>query len=91
MLHACRHSTSPPLIQLQNQRGLEWVGYVARVAEKRNTKRRCVNLKETVHLENLINKSIIILRWSLRKYNEWTRIELIWLMMGISGGLFWTR
>jgi hypothetical protein len=73
-------------------RRMRCTGYVARMGEKRNAYRILVGKPEGKnHWEDQDVGGWTISKWILERDDEMVWIELIWLRIGTSGGLLWTR
>jgi hypothetical protein len=73
--------SSPSIIKLMKSRRMRWAGHVARMEEKRNAYRILVG-KPSQDVGGFT-----ILKWILERYDGMVWIGLLWLRIGISGGL----
>jgi hypothetical protein len=80
--------SSPSIIRLIKSRRLRWVGYVARMGEKRNAYRLLVGKpEERDHWEDQEIGGWIILGWILERWDGVMWTGLVWLRIGTGGGL----
>jgi len=74
--------------QVNKSRRQIWVGYTARMGERRGAYRFWWgNLRERDHLEDPCIDGRIILRWIFRMWEEEAWTELIWLRIGTGNSL----
>jgi hypothetical protein len=84
--------SSPSIIRMMKSRRIRWAGYVARTGEKWNVYRILVVKPEgKSHSEDQDVGGWIILKWILESKNGVVRTGLIWLRIGIRGGLLRTQ
>ena len=79
---------SPKVIRVTKSRGMRLAVHVARMGEKRGAYRVWWgNLKERGHLEGLDVDRRVILKCILKELAGIIWPELIWLRIGVSGGI----
>jgi len=78
--------SSPEIIRVIESRRMRWVGYVARMGERRDAYKGFVggDLKERGHMEDLGVYERIILKWISKKDGGMNWINLAWT--GTNGG-----
>jgi hypothetical protein len=84
--------SSSNIIRMIKWRRMRWAGHVARMGEKRNAYRVLVGKQEGKRpLGRPMREWIYNIKIDLREEDGVVWTGLMWLRIGTSGGLLWTR